>query len=195
MGTMEWILGAGWLVYGAVHSLLATHSAKTYARAILGRHFRLYRLIYSLLAIGLLLPLVVAVLLTPSGFLWTPSAFQVASGIAMSVLGILLSSATLKRYFSTPAGFRDLFLEGEIPPLQTRGLHQWVRHPLYLSTFLFIWGIFLAKPTYAMLVSDLSITVYTLIAIRWEEKKLVSMYGEAYKRYQQDVPMIIPKWK
>lgn len=192
---MEWLLGAGWLIYGALHSLLASRTAKKLAQAILGRHFRLYRLLYSMLALGLLVPPIWILVTHRSALVWTPSPLQICMGIVVTMAGMWLSAAVLKRYIQTPSGFRDLFLEGEKPPLQTHGFHQQVRHPLYLSTFLFVWGIFLVKPSYAILITDLSITLYTLIAIRWEEMKLVHTYGDAYIRYQKEVPKIIPKWK
>jgi protein-S-isoprenylcysteine O-methyltransferase Ste14 len=64
---------------------------------------------------------------------------------------------------------------------------------LYLGTFIFAWGIFILYPTLSILIAVSIITIYTLIAIQFEEKKLVKEFGEVYKEYQRRVPMIIPR--
>jgi protein-S-isoprenylcysteine O-methyltransferase Ste14 len=38
------------------------------------------------------------------------------------------------------------------------------------------------------------ITLYTILAIRYEEAKLVAEFGEQYREYQKAVPKLIPKW-
>lgn len=75
------------------------------------------------------------------------------------------------------------------------GLHKIVRHPLYLGTFIFIWGIFIAFPYLSWLISSLIITVYTLIGIRFEEAKLRKEFGAQYDEYCKRVPMILPRAK
>ena len=35
-------------------------------------------------------------------------------------------------------------------------------------------------------------TAYILMAIRFEEADLVSAHGETYRRYRQEVPMLVP---
>ncbi|HMG66270.1 MAG TPA: isoprenylcysteine carboxylmethyltransferase family protein, partial [Chitinophagaceae bacterium] len=73
------------------------------------------------------------------------------------------------------------------------GIHKLVRHPLYSGTFIFIWGLFLVLPNWSILVADIIITVYTLVALRFEEQKLEKDFGEAYRIYKRKVPMLIPK--
>ncbi len=72
------------------------------------------------------------------------------------------------------------------------GIHRYVRHPLYLGTFIFIWGAFFLDPEGSLLIADVIITLYTLYGIRLEESKLEKEFGEAYHIYKKEVPMILP---
>jgi methanethiol S-methyltransferase len=73
---------------------------------------------------------------------------------------------------------------------KTPSLYRYVRHPLYVGWLMTFW----ATPTMtaAHLVFALVTTAYILIAIRWEERDLVEMHGQAYTRYREEVPMLIP---
>jgi protein-S-isoprenylcysteine O-methyltransferase Ste14 len=76
--------------------------------------------------------------------------------------------------------------------LEVGGLHKYVRHPLYLGTFMFIWGLFLIFPWWSGLIACVIITGYTLIAIKYEEQKLLLEFGKEYETYKSKVPMILP---
>lgn len=71
-----------------------------------------------------------------------------------------------------------------------RGPYRWVRHPLYLSSLLMIWS----KPdlTLDRLLFNLVFTIWVVIAILFEERDLVSTYGDSYRAYQRKIPMLIP---
>ena len=68
--------------------------------------------------------------------------------------------------------------------------YKWVAHPLYSGFFLAFW----ATPTmsYGHLLLSLGMSVYMLIAIRYEEKDLIAYYGDAYRSYRSKVGMLIP---
>jgi protein-S-isoprenylcysteine O-methyltransferase Ste14 len=72
-------------------------------------------------------------------------------------------------------------------------MHAYVRHPLYSGTLLFVWSIFVGYPYMNNLISCAAMTIYTLIGIYFEEKKLVKEYGPAYNAYRAKVPALIPK--
>lgn len=78
-------------------------------------------------------------------------------------------------------------------PLQ-QGINAHMRHPLYSGTLLVLWALFFLFPFLNNLIACTVITVYTLIGIRLEERKLVSEFGESYRSYQQNVPMLIPSF-
>ncbi len=76
-------------------------------------------------------------------------------------------------------------------PFTIRGPYRWVRHPLYLFSLVIIWSgpVFTAD----RLWYNLLWTIWIVIGARMEERDLVGCFGEAYRSYQQTVPMLLPK--
>jgi protein-S-isoprenylcysteine O-methyltransferase Ste14 len=75
-------------------------------------------------------------------------------------------------------------------PLAVRGPYRWVRHPLYFFTLLLIW----AHPDLSVtrLLFNVSWTAWVAVGTRLEEQDLAAEFGEAYGKYQQEVPMSFP---
>lgn len=88
-----------------------------------------------------------------------------------------------------------LYLRGrDYTPLafKTPGLYRHVRHPLYVGWLFTFWAT--PTMTIAHLVFALATTAYILIAIRFEERDLVGVHGQAYADYRQQVPMLVPRF-
>jgi protein-S-isoprenylcysteine O-methyltransferase Ste14 len=67
-----------------------------------------------------------------------------------------------------------------------------MRHPIYFGILIFVWGMFVTDASTRSLTSAIAITIYLFVGIYFEEKKLIEVFGEKYKKYQHDVPMLIP---
>lgn len=73
---------------------------------------------------------------------------------------------------------------------RTPALYKYVRHPIMLGFIIAFW----ATPRMAVshLVFAAVSTAYILIALQSEERDLESIYGEAYRKYKQQVSMLFP---
>jgi protein-S-isoprenylcysteine O-methyltransferase Ste14 len=86
-----------------------------------------------------------------------------------------------------------LHLQGrEYTPLRFKApaAYRFVRHPLYLGFFIAFW----ATPTMTAghLFFALVTAAYVLVAVRLEERDLLTALGEDYAAYRKSVPMLIP---
>jgi protein-S-isoprenylcysteine O-methyltransferase Ste14 len=72
-----------------------------------------------------------------------------------------------------------------------RGPYRLVRHPLYLGALLMIW----ASPQVSAdrLLFNLLWSAWVVVGTLLEERDLVATFGDAYRRYQQEVPMLVPR--
>ena len=70
-----------------------------------------------------------------------------------------------------------------------------VRHPLYLSEILLYLGLLLLKISLAALVVWIITFGFLHFISRYEEKLLLSRFGEEYEQYMREVPMWIPLFR
>ena len=68
-----------------------------------------------------------------------------------------------------------------------------VRHPLYAGFFLAFWAT--PQMSYGHLLLALGMSVYMLIAIRFEERDLVGLFGRDYEEYRERVGMLTPRFR
>lgn len=176
-----------WMLYGVLHSWLASTSMKRAVGVRWPTVTRAYRLLYNLLALGLLLP---PLWLTwaysgPLVIDWSPWLAWPAT--IVSVAGYLWS---MKWYDGMDfMGLRHLTGRQTQDPFILSPMHRYVRHPWYSLGLLFLWSRDLNA---GWLVAVITISVYLIIGARLEEQKLIATFGDAYKLYSKRVPGLVP---
>lgn len=190
------VLALLWIGFCALHSLLASGWLKRKLQKNFGAAYRFYRLFYTLFA-----TLSFAGVLTYQFSLPSPRLYYVTPALyffggLIGITGLTLMVICIRNYFADLSGLKSLIAnDNGKNELRVHGVHRFVRHPLYLGTFLFIWGTFVVLPYVSLLVSNSVITGYTLLGIRWEEQKLIAEFGDAYRNYRQNVPRLLPRFR
>ena len=192
------LLALSWVLYGILHSLLASHACKNAVRNHAPNAFRAYRLTYNLLAVLLLAPPLWLLISYPGDLLWRwPTALGWLADIAAlsAIAGFIWSAG----FYDTGEflGLRQLSQTtpaiDDRAPMSLSPAHRFVRHPWYFLGLVIIWT---REMNVAFLLTAVTLTFYLLFGSRQEEKKLLACYGEQYRKYQALVPGLIPlPWK
>lgn len=136
---------------------------------------------------------------------WRPIAgdvWNITNPIGQAVLwalfaagwGIVLLSTFLINHFEL-FGLQQAWLnlsgrDAAAPVFHQPLLYKWVRHPLYLGFFIAFWAT--PQMSYGHLLLSIGVSIYMLIAIRYEERDLVHLFGSQYVEYRTRVGMLIP---
>lgn len=132
------------------------------------------------------------------GIVWeVPDGAGRATVYALSALGwVMVVAATFLVSHFDLFGVRQVWMAfREVPYTPPRFATPWayrvIRHPLYAGWLTAFW----AAPTMgaAHLLFAGGMTVYILLAIRWEERDLVAAHPE-YAAYRRRVPMLLPRF-
>lgn len=184
-----------WVLYCVLHSVLASLSVKNVFQKLMRGGFNYYRFLYTVFAFAGLAAIIIYQITVTSLPLFSQLLFIQITGAVVGFSGLLIMAICILKYFMQLSGVRWLTKNQHESKLMLDTMHKRVRHPLYSGTFLFIWGLLLVFPVLSLLIANIIITGYTLIGIRFEEKKLVQEFGESYIGYRKKVPMIIPDFK
>jgi protein-S-isoprenylcysteine O-methyltransferase Ste14 len=126
-----------------------------------------------------------------------PTMAMVVLGVAFFGWFLVLFSTFLINHFEL-FGLHQVVLnllgrKAPEPHFRTPILYRVVRHPLYLGFIIAFW----AAPTMTVgrLLFAAVTTAYIFVGIWLEERDLIAVFGDEYRRYRQRVAMLIPFWR
>ncbi len=129
--------------------------------------------------------------------IWTvedPAAVMALHAVFWLGWTVLLTSTFLINHFEL-FGVQQVFarLLGHATPepeFRTPFFYRHVRHPIYLGFLLGFWAT--PQMTAGHLLFSVATTGYILIGIYFEERDLIAQFGNRYRRYRQQVGMLLP---
>lgn len=184
------------ILWGVLHSTLASHPVKAVLRRIAGdlAFDRLYRFSYNVFAVCSFYPIAMMLYTFADRPLYSiPSPWVYLTVIVQAIAAMVLISAVVQTGAAEFTGWEQLSSTDEVKPpvLMTDGWYAHVRHPLYVGILIFAWLI--PEMTVNRLTLLIVFTLYIFIGAWFEERKLLKDFAPAYAEYMARVPMFIPK--
>ena len=187
-----------WLIitialWGIVHSLLASRGFKNFLRGALRHGFmKFYRLLYNLFAVISIIPVLYLMVSLPNSSLYqVPAPWKYLMLAGQGISALFLFVTILQTNVLSFVGLRQLVEEEKTGNLVTTGFYGSVRHPLYTFSLLILW----LSPSITMnsFIVYVALTLYVLIGIVFEERKLLQEFGNEYAEYKSTTPMLLPR--
>ncbi|KPP98031.1 isoprenylcysteine carboxylmethyltransferase family protein [Marinobacter sp. HL-58] len=183
------------LLFGIQHSLMAREGSKGWLNRLVPEAME--RSVYVFLSSVILLFLMWA---------WQPlpeTVWKVSSGNWQTIIQIFYWGGWLLLVGSTfqinhwelvglaqaVRGLKNLS-GAHAPSFVTPFLYRIVRHPMMTGMLLVLWST--PDMTAGHLLFAGLFTLYILVGTRFEERDLVKVFGDQYRRYQRRVPALVP---
>jgi methanethiol S-methyltransferase len=186
-----------WAAYCALHSYLISIRVSDFMKRLLKNYYAFYRLFYIIISFVLLIPLLNfsaqidhEVIITYSPAMTIVRYILITGSLFMFFWAFFFNYDSLSFF-----GIRQILNYKKIKEtnqpceLKKNGLLGIMRHPMYFALIIYLWC-----QTFRMadIVVNSVLTIYVIIGTILEEKKLVLEFGDVYKIYQKEVPMIVP---
>jgi len=183
------VLALYFVLFAALHSLLADMRAKSLAGRIFGPAAdRRYRPVYVAISFLTLVPVVYLLASAPQRVLYRVSAPWSWLMMALQALSALaLIGALMQTGLMDFLGIKPRMGPGK---LIKSGFYCHLRNPLFLFGMTFIW--LTPFMTDMLLVLYSLITIYFYVGALHEERSLLAEFGAEYAEYRRRVPMFIP---
>lgn len=184
-------------LFGAQHSVMARPGFKRSWTKVVPRHVeRSFYVLFASVALILLY------------LLWQPlggTIWNIRNAIAADVLWALfwigwatiLITTFLINHFEL-FGLQQVWFhargrEEQAPEMREPSLYRFVRHPMMTGFFLALWAIPHMSTAHLLLAAGMS--VYVLVALHYEERDLVGVFGADYEEYRGRVGMLLPRFR
>jgi protein-S-isoprenylcysteine O-methyltransferase Ste14 len=181
--------------FGLQHSVMARQGFKRWWTGFVPRQAE--RSVY-VLAASLMLILLFLFWHPIPGMVWQverPWAVLVLQGLFAGGWLLVLLSTFLINHFELfglqQAWFHARRREASAPVFRQPFFYRLVRHPLYLGFFIAFWAT--PAMSYGHLLLAAGMSAYMLVAIRYEERDLVGLFGSDYEEYRNQVGMLTPR--
>ena len=186
-----------WIGYCFLHSYLISISFTKYITHLLKNYYAFYRLFYVSISLVLLIPLINytnqidRVILISYVSPWHVIRYIFMYGSLLLFFWAFFFNYDPLSFF----GIRQILNlkkskeKNSVAEIKQNGLLGIVRHPMYLALIIYLW-----TQTFRVvdIIVNIILTIYVIIGTILEEKKLMIEFGDAYKNYQKQVPMLIP---
>jgi protein-S-isoprenylcysteine O-methyltransferase Ste14 len=181
--------------FGLQHSVMARQGFKQWWTSFVPRQAE--RSVY-VLATSLVLILLFLFWRPIDGVVWQierPWAVMLLQGLFAAGWLLVLLSTFLINHFEL-FGLQQAWLhargrEASAPVFRQPLFYRLVRHPLYLGFFIAFWATPVMSFGHLLLAAGMS--AYMLVAIRYEERDLVGLFGRDYEEYRGRVGMLTPR--
>lgn len=186
-----------WSAYCTLHSFLISIKFTDYLSRILKNYYAFFRIFYNIISLFLLI-----ILIRYTNSLGTDFTFTLSS--PLTIARYILTAGALIVFFwafffdydsLSFFGIRQIMEYGKEKKaksdeeIKRNGLLGIVRHPMYFALIIFL---LVNINSDVDLIVNLLLIIYVIIGTILEEKKLVLQFGDAYKNYQKEVPILFP---
>ena len=181
------------ILFFAQHSGMMRSSFRTRLASIIPRHY--HPSIYAI-ASGIALTAVALCWMQSQTVLYRlEGLFRLLARLVsvLAIAGFWWGVQSLKHFDTFGLAPIKTHLSGRqlrAPNFILRGPYLWVRHPLYFFVLVLIWSA--PDGSSDRLLFNVLWTLWIVLGAYLEEKDLVTEFGESYRHYQKNVPMLFP---
>jgi len=177
-------------IFAIAHSLCATNWAKQVVNRAFGREPRFYRLSYNLASLALFIWVMAAYRTSPVLY-FAPGIWSLVMYATQIVVAGIIFMCVRQTGAGDFLGISQLRSSDTHPhQLITNGCYSHMRHPLYFYSTIFL-ALNPVMTAQWLLLTFFSL-IYFIIGGLIEEHRLLKIFGEEYRSYQQRVPFMIP---
>ena len=182
------------LLFGLQHTIMARGGFKKFLTRIIPESME--RSTYVLATVIVLL-LLYRYWIPMDGVVWSMEAplwAGLMTGLYFLGIGLVLLSTFLINHFELFGLLQGwLGFKRHAPPeptFHTPSLYKVVRHPLYVGWIISFWAT--SHMTVGHLLFAAVWTIYIFIALGYEERDLIGVFGDKYRDYMAKTPAILP---